>query len=564
MKPYLLSAFVFLTLFCSLLTSQPARADHIYGGHLTMRYTGTAGQYEIALWMAFNRNQKQGPNLTSAPPSSYGDLAVFIFRKRDNAVVPIYPVLTLTNTTDLTPNNSACDRQQKLELSYLKYSKVVALPAAQFNDPQGYYIIWERCCRSSGITNVVNSGTTGMVFRLDFPALTTPNSSPDFVPPPAEYACINKPYTADFKATDADGNQLTYELVNPLRGYTTENPPNEKGTGLSRASYPVINWAGGYSATNAIPGSPALSINATTGLLTVKPNRLGIFAFTVLVREFRNGVEIGQVRRDYQFPVVDCAAYQNPPPLITYTGRDSAQIVRCDNSPITLAIARDTTFRYQWQRNGVVLTGQTGFSLTVSDTGRYTVTKKFIIPCGNDTVSKAVQVLPVTPPVAKIFANRTELVFAADTLWLRALPQPPYLQYTWTGGGAALPGNRNRVWVANDAGLYRLRVSTFNNKCPAEDTIRITRFTRLYAPTAFTPNGDGENDTWKIENIGDLTDTEVTVFDRWGNAVFHSQGYAQPWDGQTGKNGKVPAGLYAYIIGVPNRDPQRGSVRVIY
>ena len=559
MKPYIHSAaFVVLTFFCSFLTSKPAHADHIYGGHLTLRYTGTPGQYELSMLMVFNRNQTQGT------PASYENPVVYIFRKRDNALMPLgFPQLTLTNTTDLTPNNSACDRQQKLALSYLKYSRIITLPASQYNDPQGYYMIWERCCRSGGITNVVNSGTTGMVFRLDFPPVTTTNSAPDFVAPPAEYVCINKPYTADFKATDADGDELRYELANPLAGYTTPTPI-PTGSGLSRVSYPAVNWVGGYSATNTIPGSPALSINPTTGLITVRPNRLGIFAFTVLVREFRNGVEIGQVRRDYQFPVVDCAAYQNPPPLITYTGRDSTEIVRCDNSPITITIPRDTTFRYQWQRNGANITGQTGFSLTVSDTGRYTVTKKFIIPCGNDTVSKAVQVLPVTPPVAKIFANRTELVFASDTLWLRALLQPPYLRYVWTGSGAALPGNRNRVWIANDAGLYRLRVSTFNNKCPAEDTIRITRFTRLYAPTAFTPNGDGENDTWKIENIGDLTDTEVAVFDRWGNAVFYSQGYAQPWDGQGGKSGKVPAGIYAYVIRVPNRDPQRGSVRVIY
>jgi gliding motility-associated-like protein len=559
MKSHLPKAtFVFLTLFCFLLTSRPARADHIYGGHLTLRYTGTPGQYELSMFMVFNRNQTQGT------PASYENPVVYIFRKRDNALMPQgFPQLILTNTTDLTPNNSACDRQRPLALTYLKYSRIITLAANQYNDPQGYYMIWERCCRSSGITNVVNSGTTGLVFRLDFPAVTSVNSSPDFVPPPAEYICINKPYTADFKATDADGDELRYELVNPLAGYTTPTPI-PTGSGLSRASYPAINWAGGYSAGNAITGNPALSINPTTGLLTVRPNRLGIFAFTVLVREFRNGVEIGQVRRDYQFPVVDCAAYQNPPPLITYTGRDSTQIVRCDNSPITLTIARDTTFRYQWQRNGANITGQTGFSLTVSDTGRYTVTKKFIIPCGNDTISKAVQVLPVSPPIAKIFANRTELVFSSDTLWLRALPQPPYLQYVWTGSGAALPGERNRVWIANDVGLYRLRVSTFNNKCPAEDTIRITRFTRLYAPTAFTPNGDGQNDTWKIENIGDLTDTEVAVFDRWGNPVFYSQGYAQPWDGQSGKSGKVPAGVYAYIIRVPNRDPQRGSVQVIY
>jgi gliding motility-associated-like protein len=558
MKQHLpIGAILLLIVFCWLASLRPVLADHIYGGHIAMRQTGVAGQYEIALFMVFNRDQTQGLI------TDYEDPQLYIFRKRDNVLVST-PQVFRTNVIDLTPNNSACDKQKKLLLSYIKYSRTLSLLASQYSDPQGYYIIWERCCRTSVITNIVNPGTTGQVFRLDFPPLTTANSSPDFVVPLAEYACINRVYTADFKATDVNSDELRYELVTPLMGYTNTSPGNITGSGLSRAFYPPINWVSGYSATNAVPGAPALSINPSTGQLTVKPNRLGIFAFTVLVREFRNGVEIGQVRRDYQLPVVDCEAYQNPPPVITYAGKDSTLIVRCDNTPVTLAITPDLTFKYQWQRNGVDITGQTSFSISVSDTAKYTITKKFIIPCGNDTVSKAVKILPVTPPVAKILANRTELVFSTDTLWLRALPQPSYLNYTWTGSGAALPNQRNRIWIANDAGLYRLKVATPLGQCPAEDTIRITRFIRLYMPTVFTPNGDNDNDKWKIENISDLPNTEVAVFDRWGSPVFYSKGYTQPWDGQDGKNGKVPPGIYAYVIRVPNREPQRGIVHVMY
>jgi gliding motility-associated-like protein len=65
---------------------------------------------------------------------------------------------------------------------------------------------------------------------------------------------------------------------------------------------------------------------------------------------------------------------------------------------------------------------------------------------------------------------------------------------------------------------------------------------------AFTPNGDGINETWKIENIDQYPNCNITVYDRWGQIVLnYSEGYTIPWSGNN-KAGELPSGAYYYVI----------------
>lgn len=66
-------------------------------------------------------------------------------------------------------------------------------------------------------------------------------------------------------------------------------------------------------------------------------------------------------------------------------------------------------------------------------------------------------------------------------------------------------------------------------------------------PNAFTPNGDGVNDYWKIPGIENSPSASVKIFSRYGNKVFESIGYTHQFDGKV--NGKdLPVGSYYYII----------------
>ncbi|ASV30985.1 T9SS type B sorting domain-containing protein [Maribacter cobaltidurans] len=66
---------------------------------------------------------------------------------------------------------------------------------------------------------------------------------------------------------------------------------------------------------------------------------------------------------------------------------------------------------------------------------------------------------------------------------------------------------------------------------------------------AFTPNGDGNNDTWIIPGIDNYPNNVVKVFNRWGHEVFAVQSYKNDWGGVYKNNReKLPSGSYLYVI----------------
>ena len=68
-------------------------------------------------------------------------------------------------------------------------------------------------------------------------------------------------------------------------------------------------------------------------------------------------------------------------------------------------------------------------------------------------------------------------------------------------------------------------------------------------PKFFTPNNDGINDNWIIENMDNYPYCRVNIYNRWGQQIFQSIGYSeyQRWDG-TRKGTPLPAGTYFYIV----------------
>ncbi len=74
------------------------------------------------------------------------------------------------------------------------------------------------------------------------------------------------------------------------------------------------------------------------------------------------------------------------------------------------------------------------------------------------------------------------------------------------------------------------------NFCVTTDTVQVgyTYETCLVIPNAFSPNGDGFNDLWIIENIDFYPQVDLKIFDRWGNLVYITGNAAdEPWDGIT-------------------------------
>jgi gliding motility-associated-like protein len=92
---------------------------------------------------------------------------------------------------------------------------------------------------------------------------------------------------------------------------------------------------------------------------------------------------------------------------------------------------------------------------------------------------------------------------------------------------------------------YSVRVTTLDG-CFADGFVDITVVKRLIIPGAFTPNGDGQNDTWEIKNLEELDSYDVIVYDGFGSEVFRSNSFS-PWDGKY-KGNMLSVGSYYYLI----------------
>jgi gliding motility-associated-like protein len=75
----------------------------------------------------------------------------------------------------------------------------------------------------------------------------------------------------------------------------------------------------------------------------------------------------------------------------------------------------------------------------------------------------------------------------------------------------------------------------------------------IIIPEALTPNGDGSNDLFAIENLENYPNSSVQIVNRWGNVVFESDDYKNDWDGTSYSNlniggNQLPEGTFYYVL----------------
>lgn len=131
--------------------------------------------------------------------------------------------------------------------------------------------------------------------------------------------------------------------------------------------------------------------------------------------------------------------------------------------------------------------------------------------------------------------------------------------YNWTFGPGveqATSADQHPViyFPDTDPGTYQACLTASNaNGCDSTvcKTIIIDPEFIIYAPNAFTPDGDGINDTWMpVIQGADPTAYEVLIFNRWGELVWSSESLGTAWDGATKgtTNNLAESGVYVWRI----------------
>ncbi|HNM25661.1 MAG TPA: gliding motility-associated C-terminal domain-containing protein, partial [Saprospiraceae bacterium] len=121
---------------------------------------------------------------------------------------------------------------------------------------------------------------------------------------------------------------------------------------------------------------------------------------------------------------------------------------------------------------------------------------------------------------------------------------------------------------ANFTFTYLLCSKTCPDLC-SEATVTVLLKTEgcQFIPNIFTPNSDGDHDTFVIPCLegGTLRNSEIVIYNQWGDKVYEAAPYQNAWDGTlNGEAGKdLPDGTYFYIFKPrPNDPPQKGFVEI--
>ncbi len=124
--------------------------------------------------------------------------------------------------------------------------------------------------------------------------------------------------------------------------------------------------------------------------------------------------------------------------------------------------------------------------------------------------------------------------------------------------------------IADDrAQNFCIRVEAADgSRLSQSNTVCVERQADMWLPTAFTPNGDGLNDTFgPVVKSAQITDFEFIVYDRYGGRVFVSSSPDNRWDG-THSGKQVAEGGYLYYLKAKLQNGQtierKGSVNVVY
>jgi large repetitive protein len=161
-------------------------------------------------------------------------------------------------------------------------------------------------------------------------------------------------------------------------------------------------------------------------------------------------------------------------------------------------------------------------------------------------------------PVLTINAGNDTIMARGNTIQLRGISTGvPAATYLWTANVAPLSLTSATILnpLANpiQTTIYTLRANDPSGLCPSvTDQVRVEVVQScINIKNAFTPNGDGVNDTWFVYDqnfcLTNPGGARVTVFNRYGSKVFESQDYANRWDG-TYKGKPLPDGTYYAVI----------------
>ncbi len=279
----------------------PAFAAHITGGEVIYTYVGPGtapGTKIYRITLRLFRDNNCPPPCAGMPTS----VALAIFDNGNNTIIGGIRSIPLNsnNGVNTVASPSCITNPPVFNYSVGSYVFDVELP----DNMEGYTITYQTCCRVANITNIGSAPGVGSTYVGSIPGTRTLPSGFDNSPQfetGISVICKDNKFLLDFSATDADGDSLVYSTTFAFNGgsaadasFSNPAPP----------PYGSVPYSTPYSGIQ--PLGPLATINTATGFISGTAPAAGKYIVCVLVQEYRNGIYIGDHRKDFIVTVAPC------------------------------------------------------------------------------------------------------------------------------------------------------------------------------------------------------------------------------------------------------------------
>lgn len=364
--------------------------------------------------------------------------------------------------------------------------------------------------------------------------------------------------------TGGSGN-YTFSLLGGLFFPPSVPPNNHAFTNLSAGVYTftisdgtcdttvsiTVEIAGSVTSASAITTPTSCTGNTGTLAVSYQPAAVNVVTYTLNAAGSPSngtGVFNGLAAGTYDVILEDAngcpftltgIVVLAPPPITDANLVVTPIICKGALGIIEVAGVTGGTAPFQYSLNGSVPTGNNTFDNL--NPIPYTVT---VTDNNNCSYSENVIMTGSTTELKDCDAGRDTTIFFGENAQLKAI-KGLGSKFSWSPGDVLSDSTLlNPIAFPNFTTTYTFTTKTAEG-CTCVDRVTVTVIPLIKIPNTFTPNQDGTNDIWIIENTKLYEKVELTVYNRWGDKVYYVKDYetGKEWDG-----GSLPEATYYYVL----------------
>ena len=238
-----------------------------------------------------------------------------------------------------------------------------------------------------------------------------------------------------------------------------------------------------------------------------------------------------------------------PTAITGTTSSTSAICLSLNGTASVIANGGTGPYTYSWSAGGSTASNVSGlgagtYSCSITDNQGCRITVPVTVGHGSNAISANFTATPMTgyPPLPVVFTNASS---------------PSAITWFWNFGDGSTSSNQNPSTTFTSPGTYTVTETVTDvNGCDStfSDVIIVKEpLSSLTVPNVFTPNGDGDNDEFKVTYTS-IDVYDIKIYDRWGVLMAHFTHPWLGWDGKTFQGANASDGTYYYVISATGTD----------